>query len=91
MTSPLRGPESPEEGGFAAAHLLARRARYPGPPLWSALRKYCRTMASSSPEDSASPACPDRQLTGFRTGQLSGCGRAERSERGCSRRFHPGG
>jgi hypothetical protein len=28
ITSPLRGPNSPEGGGFAAAHLRARRARY---------------------------------------------------------------
>jgi hypothetical protein len=28
MASPLRGPESAEGGGFAAAHFLARRAGY---------------------------------------------------------------
>ena len=32
MTSPLRGPRSKEGGGFAAAHLRARRACYGGRP-----------------------------------------------------------
>jgi len=42
MTSPLRGPKSPEGGGFAAAHLLARRAGYgPAPPAPRLLRIAC--------------------------------------------------
>jgi len=32
MTSPLRGPRGPEGGGFAAAHLPARRAGYGAAP-----------------------------------------------------------
>jgi hypothetical protein len=39
MTSPLRGPESSEGGGFAATHLPARRACYgAAPPASTVLR-----------------------------------------------------
>jgi hypothetical protein len=39
MTSPLRGTESAEGGGFAAAHFLARRACYgAAPPASTVLR-----------------------------------------------------
>ena len=42
MTSPLRGPKSPEGGGFAAAHPLARRAGYgAAPPAPRLLRIAC--------------------------------------------------
>ena len=46
MTSPLRGPKSPEGGGFAAAHFLARRAGYgAAPPAPRVLRIALRTTA----------------------------------------------
>src|SRR5215475_773911 len=46
MTSPLRGPESPEGGGFAAAHFLARRAGYgAAPPASRVLRIALRATA----------------------------------------------
>ena len=46
MTSPLRGPKSPEGGGFAAAHLLARRAGYgAAPPAPRVLRIALRATA----------------------------------------------
>jgi hypothetical protein len=46
MTSPLRGPDSPEGGGFAAAHLLARRAGYgAAPPASRVLRIALRATA----------------------------------------------
>jgi hypothetical protein len=46
MTSPLRGPRSPEGGGFAAAHLPARRAGYgPAPP---ASRVLCLALRATA-------------------------------------------
>jgi hypothetical protein len=46
MTSPLRGPKSPEGGGFAAAHLRARRAGYgAAPPAPRVLRIALRATA----------------------------------------------
>ncbi len=46
MTSPLRGPRSPEGGGFAAAHLPARRAGYgAAPPAPRVLRIALRATA----------------------------------------------
>ena len=46
MASPLRGPKSPEGGGFAAAHLLARRAGYgAAPPAPRVLRIALRATA----------------------------------------------
>jgi hypothetical protein len=52
MTSPLRGPESPEGGGFAAAHLLARRAGYgAAPPAPRVLRIALRATALRAAPD----------------------------------------
>ena len=46
MTSPLRGPKSPEGGGFAATHLPARRAGYgAAPPASRVLRIALRATA----------------------------------------------
>jgi hypothetical protein len=46
MTSPLRGPKSPEGGGFAAAHFPARRACYgAAPPAPRVLRIALRATA----------------------------------------------
>ena len=46
ITSPLRGPKSPEGGGFAAAHLRARRAGYgAAPPASRVLRIALRATA----------------------------------------------
>jgi hypothetical protein len=46
MTSPLRGPKSPEGGGFAAAHLPARHAGYgAAPPAPRVLRIALRATA----------------------------------------------
>ena len=47
ITSPLRGPKSPEGGGFAAAHLLARRAGYGAAP--PALRVLCIALRPTAP------------------------------------------
>jgi hypothetical protein len=59
MTSPLRGPKSPEGGGFAAAHLLARRAGYgAAPPASRVLRIALRATAlraALDPGDHCSP------------------------------------
>ena len=46
MTSPLRGPQSTEGGGFAAAHFPARRAGYgAAPPASRVLRIALRATA----------------------------------------------
>ena len=46
MTSPLRGPKSPEGGGFAAARFRARRAGYgAAPPAPRVLRIALRATA----------------------------------------------
>src|ERR671938_493015 len=46
MASPLRGPKSSEGGGFAAAHLLARRPGYgAAPPASRVLRIALRATA----------------------------------------------
>jgi hypothetical protein len=46
VTSPLRGPKSTEGGGFAAAHLLMRRACYgAAPPAPRVLRIALRATA----------------------------------------------
>src|SRR5437660_1870028 len=76
MTSPLRGPRSPEGGGFAAAHLLARRAGYgPAPPASRVLRI---ALARDSPAGCPGPRRPLRPLgTGER--QAQACPRAARS------------
>jgi len=45
MASPLRGPKSTEGGGFAAAHIPARRAGYgAAPPASRVLRIVLRTQ-----------------------------------------------
>jgi hypothetical protein len=52
MTSPLRGPKSAEGGGFAAAHLLARRAGYgTAPPAPRVLRIALRATALRAAPD----------------------------------------
>ena len=72
MTSPLRGPKSPEGGGFAAAHPLTRRAGYgAAPPAPRLLRIACGDglRPALTPETTATPgarnsgqaqACPPR-------------------------------
>ena len=58
MTSPLRGPKSPEGGGFAAAHLLARRTGYgAAPPAPRLLRIACGDGLRPvlTPETTAAP------------------------------------
>ena len=58
MTSPLRGPKSPEGGGFAAAHPLARRAGYgAAPPAPRLLRIACGDglRPALTPETTAAP------------------------------------
>jgi hypothetical protein len=60
MASPLRGPKSSEGGGFAAAHLLARRACYgAAPPASRVLRIALRATAPAglplTPETTAAP------------------------------------
>ena len=46
MTSPLRGPRGPEGGGFAAAHLPARRAGYGAAP--PASRVLCLALRATA-------------------------------------------
>jgi hypothetical protein len=58
MTSPLRRPKSPEGGGFAAAHLPARRAGYgAAPPAPRLLRIACGDglRPALTPETTAAP------------------------------------
>ena len=59
MTSPLRGPKSPEGGGFAAAHLLARRAGYgaapPAPRLLRIALRATRLRRGLDPGDHCGP------------------------------------
>jgi len=58
MTSPLRGPKSPEGGGFAAAHPLARRAGYgaaPSGPKTATHRLRRRPAAGLDPGDHCDP------------------------------------
>jgi hypothetical protein len=59
MASPLRGPKSPEGGGFAAAHLLARREGYgAAPPAPRVLRIALRATtlrAALDPGDHCGP------------------------------------
>jgi hypothetical protein len=72
MTSPLRGPKSPEGGGFAAAHLRARRAGYgAAPPAPRLLRIACgdglrpaltpETTAAPQPGNTGRPSLPHPQ------------------------------
>ena len=52
MTSPLRGTESKEGGGFAAAHFRARRACYgAAPPASTVLRIALRATALRAAPD----------------------------------------
>ena len=64
MTSPLRGPESTEGGGFAAAHFPARRAGYgAAPPASRVLRIALRATAlraALDPGDHCGPWEPGR-------------------------------
>jgi hypothetical protein len=59
MTSPLRGPKSPEGGGFAAAHLLARRAGYgaapPAPRVLCIALRATALRAALDPGDHCGP------------------------------------
>src|SRR5215472_19357455 len=79
MTSPLRGPESPEGGGFAAAHFLARRAGYgAAPPAPRVLRIALRATAlraALDPGDHCGPLGPGK------SGQAQACPRAARGAR----------
>ncbi len=76
MTSPLRGPKSPEGGGFAAAHLLARRAGYGAAPPASRVLTH-RAGARQpcglpwTPETTAAPGARE-------SGQAQACPRAAR-------------
>ena len=90
MTSPLRGPKSPEGGGFAAAHPLARRAGYgAAPPAPRLLRIACGDglRPALTPETTAAPgarksgqaqACPPR---GARRANPCSGGPQEQAER----------
>ena len=74
MTSPLRGPKSPEGGGFAAAHLLARRTGYgAAPPAPRLLRIACGDGLRPvlTPETTAAPGAT-------KSGQAQACPRAAR-------------
>ena len=74
MTSPLRGPKSPEGGGFAAAHLRARRAGYgAAPPAPRLLRIACGDglRPALTPETTAAPGAR-------KSGQAQACPRAAR-------------
>ena len=74
MTSPLRGPKSPEGGGFAAAHPLARRAGYgAAPPAPRLLRIACGDglRPALTPETTAAPGAR-------KSGQAQACPRAAR-------------
>jgi len=74
MTSPLRGPKSPEGGGFAAAHPLARRAGYgAAPPAPRLLRIACGDglRPALTPETTATPGAR-------KSGQAQACPRAAR-------------
>ena len=67
MTSPLRGPRSPEGGGFAAAHLLARRAGYGAAPPASRVLRIA--LARDSPAGCPGPRRPLRPLGPGRAGR----------------------
>jgi hypothetical protein len=80
MTSPLRGPKSPEGGGFAATHLPARRAAYgTAPPAPRLLRIACGDglRPALTPETTAAPGAR-------KSGQAQACPRAARARRPCS-------
>jgi len=67
MTSPLRGPKSPEGDGFAAAHLLARRAGYGAAPPASRVLRIA--LARDSPAGCPGPRRPLRPLGPGRAGR----------------------
>ena len=74
--SPLRGPQSTEGGGFAAAHPQARRACYgAAPPAPRVLRIALRATAPPglplTPETTAAPGSRN-------SGQAQACPRAAR-------------
>ena len=74
MASPLRGPKSPEGGGFAAAHLPARRAGYgAAPPAPRLPRIACGAglRPALTPETTAAPGAR-------KSGQAQACPRAAR-------------
>ena len=75
MTSPLRGPESPEGGGFAAAHLLARRAGYgaapPAPRVLCIALRATALRAALDPGDHCGPRGQEER-------QAQACPRAAR-------------
>ena len=72
MTSPLRGPKSAEGGGFAAAHLLARRAGYgAAPPAPRVLRIALRATALRAAPDPAATAAPGGRNSGAGPGLRS--------------------
>jgi hypothetical protein len=70
MASPLRGPTSPEGGGFAAAHLRACRAGYGAAPPASRVLRIA--LARDSPAGCPGPRRPLRPL-----------GREERQAQAC--------
>ena len=81
MASPLRGTESTEGGGFAAAHLQARRAGYgAAPPAPRLLRIACGDglRPALTPETTAAPGAR-------KSGQAQACPPR------CARRANPGG
>ena len=57
MASPLRGPKRTEGGGFAAAHLQARRAGYGAAPPAPGARKSGQAQAGPSDPRGAQPPC----------------------------------
>ena len=84
MTSPLRGPKSPEGGGFAAAHLPARRTGYGAAP--PAPRLLCIACGDGlrpvlTPETTAAPGAR-------KSGQAQACP-ALRAARKPRRGGHP--
>ena len=82
MASPLRGPKSAEGGGFAAAHLPARRAGYgAAPPASRVLRIALRATALRAALDPGDHCGPWEQE------ERAGPGLPPR----CARRANPGG
>jgi hypothetical protein len=80
MASPLRGPKSPEGGGFAAAHLRACRAGYGAAPPASGVLRIA--LARDSPAGCPGPRRPLRPLG---PGRAAGPGLPPR----CARRANP--
>jgi hypothetical protein len=76
MTSPLRGPKSAEGGGFAAAHVRARRACYGAAPPASRVLRIA--LARDSPAGCPGPRRPLRPLGAGRAGRPQACPRAAR-------------